>query len=62
MVPGSGQWVPTNGDGVGICEWNDATMLDYHNSYKRIIYRHLRFTRTSTAIERLQTFLKVNMY
>jgi len=49
----------TNGEGVGIFEWNDANMKDYQDSYERVVYRHLKFKRTSGIICHLQKFLNV---
>jgi len=49
----------TNGEGVAISEWNDSTMLDYKEFYQKIVYRRLKFKRTSESINNLQNFLTV---
>lgn len=49
----------TNGEGVGISVWNDASMGEYKDFYQRVVYRQLKFKRTAEAITKLQEFLTV---
>lgn len=49
----------TNGDGVGIYEWNKQNAKDYNTGYKKIVYRKLYCNRTANVIANLQSFIRV---
>lgn len=49
----------TNGEGVGICEWNNRNIKDYRSIYELIVYRQLQFKRSYEIVVKLESFLKV---